>query len=206
MRAKLSSGAIIGLLALTCPVAANAGVVFADSFDEYAYQLNWNPAPNWTVPGSGTVDLIGETTTENQFNFFPGHGGYVDLDGSNSQSGTLQTALSFLASNYTLAFDLGGNARGDVDTTTVISLGSFRTSITLGSDDPLRQYKFTFATDGGNLSFADLASGDGNIGNILDNVVLAAIPETSTWAMMIVGFAGVGYVTYRRRKTAALAA
>jgi PEP-CTERM motif-containing protein len=42
---------------------------------------------------------------------------------------------------------------------------------------------------------------------VLDAVSpVAAIPEPSTWAMMILGFAGVGYMTYRRRKTAALAA
>ncbi|MEH2517838.1 hypothetical protein V1279_003411 [Bradyrhizobium sp. AZCC 1610] len=35
---------------------------------------------------------------------------------------------------------------------------------------------------------------------------ITAVPEPSTWAMMILGFAGVGYMTYRRRKTAALAA
>ena len=35
---------------------------------------------------------------------------------------------------------------------------------------------------------------------------VGAVPEPSTWAMMILGFAGVGYLTYRRRKTAAFAA
>jgi hypothetical protein len=35
---------------------------------------------------------------------------------------------------------------------------------------------------------------------------IPAVPEPSTWAMMILGFTGVGYVTYRRRKVAALAA
>ena len=36
----------------------------------------------------------------------------------------------------------------------------------------------------------------------LDNVRLmtAAVPEPSTWAMMLLGFAGVGFMTYRRRK------
>lgn len=33
-----------------------------------------------------------------------------------------------------------------------------------------------------------------------------AAPEVSTWAMMILGFAGVGFMTYRRRKTATLVA
>ncbi|WFU17259.1 PEPxxWA-CTERM sorting domain-containing protein [Bradyrhizobium sp. CB3481] len=31
-------------------------------------------------------------------------------------------------------------------------------------------------------------------------VVTGAVPEPSTWAMMILGFAGVGYLAYRRRK------
>jgi hypothetical protein len=34
-------------------------------------------------------------------------------------------------------------------------------------------------------------------------IVLAdGVPEPSTWAMMILGFAGVGAMTYRRRKSA----
>jgi hypothetical protein len=33
----------------------------------------------------------------------------------------------------------------------------------------------------------------------------SAVPEPATWAMMILGFAGVGYMNYRRRKQAAFA-
>lgn len=32
---------------------------------------------------------------------------------------------------------------------------------------------------------------------------ISAVPEPSTWAMMILGFAGVGYLAYRRRNQAA---
>ncbi len=47
----------------------------------------------------------------------------------------------------------------------------------------------------GNVSIDDLS------------VTIAAVPEPSTWAMMILGFAGVGYMAYRRRnQSAALAA
>ena len=46
--------------------------------------------------------------------------------------------------------------------------------------------------------------------NYFDNsfvFTVAAIPEPSTWAMMIVGFAGVGFLTcYRRNRTAAFPA
>jgi hypothetical protein len=33
-----------------------------------------------------------------------------------------------------------------------------------------------------------------------------AVPEPSTWAMLILGFAGIGYMTYRRRDQSALTA
>jgi len=39
--------------------------------------------------------------------------------------------------------------------------------------------------------------------NVSVNEVLAAVPEPSTWAMMILGFTGVGYMTYRRRNQSA---
>jgi hypothetical protein len=42
--------------------------------------------------------------------------------------------------------------------------------------------------------------------SVLGADTVQAVPEPSTWAMMILGFAGVGFMTYRRRKTAALAA
>jgi hypothetical protein len=42
------------------------------------------------------------------------------------------------------------------------------------------------------------AIGSGNTEQELSAV--GAIPETSTWAMMILGFAGIGFMGYRRRK------
>jgi PEP-CTERM motif-containing protein len=43
-----------------------------------------------------------------------------------------------------------------------------------------------------------------NTGSV--NATVAAVPEPSTWAMLILGFAGIGFMTYRRRKIATLAA
>ena len=34
---------------------------------------------------------------------------------------------------------------------------------------------------------------------------ISAVPEPSTWAMMILGFAGVGFMSYRRSRKASLA-
>jgi hypothetical protein len=52
------------------------------------------------------------------------------------------------------------------------------------------------------------------LGLILDNITVdsatptqtAAVPEPSTWAMLLLGFAGVGFMAYRRKlKPASLA-
>ena len=49
-----------------------------------------------------------------------------------------------------------------------------------------------------------------NADTVLDSVpngVVAGTPEPSTWAMMILGFASLGFAGYRKaRKTAAIAA
>jgi hypothetical protein len=40
----------------------------------------------------------------------------------------------------------------------------------------------------------------------LDNLVVSsAVPEPTTWAMLLIGFVGVGFMTFGRRKVAALA-
>ena len=61
------------------------------------------------------------------------------------------------------------------------------------------------------LTVEAVQPGTGFLWPTVDNLTLAqglttAVPEPSTWAMMILGFAGVGFMTYRRRKTSALAA
>ncbi len=178
-----------------------AATSFADDFNSYAYELNWAPPANWSAPLPGAVDLIGETTTSTSFDFLPGNGGYVDLDGSDGVAGTLQTLASFNAGSYTLTFDLAGNQRGDVDKTTEISLGSFNTALTLASGSPFTLYTYSFTTTGGNLTFSDLPGGNGNIGNLLDNVTIAAVPEPASWMLMLAGFGMLGFALRSRRQT-----
>jgi hypothetical protein len=66
----------------------------------------------------------------------------------------------------------------------------------------LTTHTFTFSTLGGPLVFRDVASEGSNlnVGNILDNVQVSAVPEASTWVLMLFGFAGIGFVAYRRSK------
>jgi hypothetical protein len=143
-------------------------------------------------------------------------GAYVDLDGSNGGAGTLQIVQSFGPGTYTLTFDFGGNARGDIAKTTTIALGDWSTSLTLDSSSPDTLYTYTVVTTGGQLSFTDDDAGDQAIGNVLDNVSLSSatsatqaitdpVPEPSTWAMMLLGFGGIGYAGFRRARKASAA-
>jgi PEP-CTERM motif len=65
--------------------------------------------------------------------------------------------------------------------------------------------------DGGSFSL-DFYDPTGNhpdafvSGSISSITISAAVPEPSTWAMMILGFTGVGFMAYRRKSKPALMA
>ncbi len=46
---------------------------------------------------------------------------------------------------------------------------------------------------------ADVSNPAGDTGPVGANTLTAAVPEPSTWAMMLLGFAGVGFMAYRRK-------
>jgi hypothetical protein len=201
---------VIAALALGASAQSSfADIVLQDNFDSSAARGNWAgdsvfqsiPQPG-NVQGFPSVDLVGP-------GFFPElafSGNSVDLDGSTGNgidpTGQLQSVASFGLGDYAVTFMLSGNHRGAPQQTTVVSLGNQSFSIT-PVDDVYQAYSFTFLGASGQLSFLD--NGPSNQqGNLLDNVVLSAVPEPSTWAMMILGFAGVGFLAYRRRNTSAM--
>jgi PEP-CTERM motif len=64
-------------------------------------------------------------------------------------------------------------------------------------------FDFTASAASETLSFLAVGSPAANLPPfaLLDGVSLTAVPEPSTWAMMLVGFSGLGYAAYRRRRT-----
>ena len=56
----------------------------------------------------------------------------------------------------------------------------------------------TLLSGANTLEFVGLSQNDSTV--FLDNVSVAAVPEASTWVMIILGFAGLGFVTHRRRQ------
>lgn len=163
----------------------------------------------WTVTGS-SVDFIGS-----YWNGPSQTGGYsVDLNGS-GQGGITQT-FDLVAGTYVLGFYLSGNPDGD-PTMKSISVSLSPTSsdnisnpytFTSGSSHTLdyTYYSITFTTSGGPETLSFASNDPGSFGGVVGGVTISAVPEPSTWAMMVLGFAGMGFLTYRRRAKAAVAA
>lgn len=72
-----------------------------------------------------------------------------------------------------------------------------------GGDTVWSLRSVNFTTTGGALTFAAAGDADG-VGGFLDSITISAVPEASTWAMLILGFGLAGY-GLRRSNRAAIA-
>ena len=191
------------------PCLSQAAPVFSDNFDNDALGLNQHTfLGGWSVIG-GSVDLIGEPSF---FDLLPGHGRYVDLDGSTNTGGRLDKAISLAGhTKYNLSFDLAGSQRGDSNTVEVI-FGTNEQSFTLSSADPFKRYTLSFTTNDAadyQINFHNVdeivgvntVHGD-NMGALLDNVTVsvATVPEPETYLMMLTGLGIMGFSARRRNK------
>jgi hypothetical protein len=185
---------------------SSAAIVIQDNFDSSTAVLNWPgdgvfvsiPQPG-NVTGSASVDLVAATNIYGITTFSRNS---VDLDGStgsgNSPAGELQSITSLANGNYSVQFKISGNQRGGPNQTVQVSIGSQSQDITpVGNGYVLETLTFTNAS--GQVAFTDLGPSD-QMGPLLDSVVVATVPEPSTWAMMILGFFGLGFMAYRKRK------
>ena len=203
---KLAAGAFALLGSLSIVGPSHAGIVLQDNFDTAPLMLNWPGDTVFNSTGAaGSTDLIGNPGF---YDFLPGNGRYVDLDGStgggNNPAGQLTSVSTFAAGTHTLSFSLAGNQRVTSLQTTTVMLGSDVIAVLNPAEFAnFTTYSYTFNSGGGALTFTE--GGPSNQqGNLLDNVVLTAVPEPSTWAMMILGFFGVGFMAYRRKSGPAL--
>ncbi|MGD9368532.1 MAG: VPLPA-CTERM sorting domain-containing protein [Desulfobacteraceae bacterium] len=179
---------------------ANAAILFLDDFNSENGgngALNYTGFANWDVT-DGSVDLIGIGTI---YDFYPGNGLYIDLDGSTRDAGRMETKNAFILNpgRYEFQFDLGGQT----------SLGANTVEIAIGS---LYTESFTFTQDTATFitysRFFDVAaattatiifdnSGGDNQGVILDNVQLSSVPVPA--AVWLLGSGLLGTFVFRRR-------
>jgi hypothetical protein len=170
----LALGAVLGM----ARAAVADTIIFADNFNEYnggVGQTNfYDFGTNWTVT-NGSVDLIGN----GYFDFLPGNGLYLDMDGSTNQAGTIVSkSLSLNAGSYVFSFDLAGNQRGYVvePVTAQVQVGVVSQTYSLPSPAPFQLFTLPFtlaAPQTVDLSFSEVGTSD--VGMLLDNVVLTSV-------------------------------
>jgi Protein of unknown function (DUF642)/PEP-CTERM motif len=169
----------------------------------------------WTVTG-GSVDLIGgywQSPTPGVLN-----SGSVDLDGTSP--GGIQQTISIGPGSYVLSFYLSGNpdggdplkvsldgVTGATQTFSYVTGSGGHNNDRSNMDYVLETFGFTIGP-GVTSTVLSFTSQDTNspYGPVIGGVSISAVPEPSTWAMMVLGFAGIGFVTYRNRKFAFRAA
>jgi hypothetical protein len=122
-------------------------------------------------------------------------GSFKLANGTNDYITAFELLVSFSAplgaSSSTFAASLTGHVTGNHDGPVLINF-----------DNTAQTFNYT----GGafTLTVLDLSvpAGQGSTSFALTGRIeaVAAVPEPSTWAMMVLGFAGVGFIAYRRRK------
>jgi PEP-CTERM motif len=140
---------------------------------------------NYAADGGGASHTYSASST---FDF--GYGGDLMLGLIGSQEDGFVDGLGFQSMEFTIE----ANGVEILDTTfrsLAVAESFFRDSvIDLGSD---------FGSDI-DLTFGYTLVADGSGGFGFDFAVGAPVPEPSTWAMMLIGFAGLGYAGYRRAR------
>jgi hypothetical protein len=177
MKSTLKYSLLALSTALTLQTAQGV-VVFSDNFDGETLGTNLTPS-QWTLV-QGRVDVIGDP---NFYDFLPGNGRYIDMDGSSNAGGWISHEILLTAGDYVLSYDYAGNQRADQQES--IGAGVFGVNSPFFLDQfhsPGYMDDFTTASLSFSLpvdqlmtlNFATFDSSD-NIGPLLDNVKLERI-------------------------------
>jgi choice-of-anchor C domain-containing protein len=176
-----------------------------------------------TIPGSASINswLVGGSVDWIN-GYWQAQSGTHSVDLNGTSIGSLQQTIATVAGQaYALTFYVSANPDnipnpGSDSRTLLASAGGASMSFGYTAFVPpnsrsemnwdLRTFNFVATGESTLISFASTTP-EGNCcyGIALDNVAVSAVPELSTWAMMLLGFAGIGFVAYRRTQTMKLA-
>lgn len=207
--------------------SADAAAVFTDNFDGAPSGSALNTAPtNWAViTGSGSVDWINNSNSygNNGTNLqcLNSSAGCVDLDGSTNNPGIMSHGTFNLqqGTTYVLSAYVSGNQRGTdypsrgpddlsfgfLDSTNAFITNGSKTISNIAATAGYTLVSFAFTADkdyAGASIFFEALGGD-NVGPILDDVSLTAVPLPAAAWLLLSGLVGLGAVGRRRANATA---
>ncbi len=188
---------LIGLVtvALLASAPAHAAIVFAGSTTGCfgANCTNFASTANFDH-----LSFAGTT-------FSTGAGSTFTLGSFTLANGTVPDYTNSFVLDVAFTFPAGTTGSNLFDAAITGSVQDHNGSVTINFDNS--PHAFTFSGGSFTLAVNDLTIiiGDPDVTGIITLTV--AVPEPSTWAMMILGFAGIGFFGYRRsRKSGVLSA
>jgi choice-of-anchor C domain-containing protein len=203
----LACAAFLGLMTMTATAQASLitnGSFESGTFDGASFDTvnaGSNVITGWTV-GGNSVDWIG--------GYWQPKDGSRSIDLAGNGPGSLSQSFATVSGqSYLVQYWMAGNPDGaptvkhlDASVVVDVSSSSFDdtgfTKANMGWT--LKSFSFFANSTTSTLTFLDTDTGP--YGPALDNVSVTAVPEPATWAMMILGFLGIGFVAYRRKSSA----
>jgi choice-of-anchor C domain-containing protein len=215
LMASATAGALVASSAFAGSLLTNGG--FEDisgaspqGWGGYTFGAGYTPVlPGWTVD-KGSVDV-----TQTGSEWGPAAEGTNALDLNGWTAGQISQSFSTTTGDrYTVSFEYSRNPAGAPYFATANVTADNKTVHVVAADDGTfgstynmvwKTDSFHFLAKGPSSTFTLTATNPGNGGVFFDNlsVVAGGVPEPATWATMLIGFAALGYMGYRRRAKAA---
>lgn len=230
---SLACAATLAFLAVVSPASAAVNLLINGSFELPDLNTNpsFGPEAFNPVPGSYVYPGLFGPATYDSWTYNAG-GGLINTSvgsnpwyGSTSPSGFEGHQYAFVqggpTSTLTQIFSSAGGSlttiqwlegsrpdfgccNGDQSYQVLLNnivLGTFSTLS--GQNFELESVNGTLLAGSNTLQFKGLTV-DGDHTVFIDDVTVSAVPEFSTWGMMLFGFAGIGFIAYRRAKKTAI--